>query len=610
MEFKLGRACMTKGIAIGEMVVRERLEDGRDREGAETDGRGADAGVGVNGGGNPGVLGAGTAATAGIAESVSEIEQAVAECRAYLQRLQGGEPADKPTGARVVEAYAEILGDPALAERIAALLSGGCDAKEAVNEAYEEFARLFDAMDDAYMRGRAQDLRDLGQLLASFLGGGPKDLRELIESVATGDYILVTRHIAVPELLSLEKSRLKGLVCAEGNETAHAAIIARGMGLPAVFGDGQAYETLCAGHLSDGIIDGTRGVAILSPDVGTIAAYRRETLDVSRRRRELETLRDLPTKTRDGVSVGLFANVGSVHDARQVVQMNLDGIGLLRTEILFGEQSGILDETLQAQTYRQIAEAVGDLPMVIRAFDIGGDKPLQPGFLDGQAIVEANPFLGLRGWRYLESQPELLDNQFRAILQTGKIHAISLMVPMVSTVEEVVHARERWRAMAMEAGVNPPPFGIMVEVPSVAVAADVFAPHVDFFSIGTNDLTQYTLAVDRTNETVHRLYQQLHPAVLRLVREVVHAGVKHGVDVSVCGELAADPTGALLLVGLGVRKLSVSPMAALEIKYWLSRFTVAQLEEVASRAVSAATERNVTALAAEAFFDTRGGNAS
>jgi phosphoenolpyruvate-protein phosphotransferase len=392
-----------------------------------------------------------------------------------------------------------------------------------------------------------------------------------------------------------------GLCTGDGGLTSHTAIIARAIGLPAVVGLGQAWEEVC--DQEPLIVDGGGGVVLASPDEAAEQEYG-ERLRTWRQAGDLaRASAHGPAVTRDGRRVEVVANVGSVTAARAALDNGAEGVGLLRTEFLFLDRTSPPDEDEQYAAYRGIADVMGQLPVVVRTLDVGGDKP--PAYMD--LPPEMNPFLGWRGVRVSLANPDLLKAQLRAILRAGAGRNLKIMFPMVTTVEEAREARRLVQVCRQElvsegaAVTDRTEVGIMVEVPSAAIMADLLAPEVDFFSLGTNDLTQYALAVDRGNARVAPLYDWLHPAVLRLVKMVIDGGHRAGKWVGMCGEMAGDRKAIPLLLGLGLDEFSANPAAIPAAKELMRKLDTSAMAALAQRALNVATAAEVHALVEQAL---------
>lgn len=503
--------------------------------------------------------------------------QAVAELQALLEAQRDRLP---PEERAIFEAQALMLEDPELLARVEEGLAGGLSAEAAWSQAVEAFAAQLAALPDPYFQARAADVRDIGNRVLRHLVGAPAEA-----GMPDHPVVVVADELLPSETVTLDPGRVLAFVMAGGGPTAHAAILARRLGVPAVVAVGPALHQVAEGTLL--VVDGEAGWVEVdpAPEVVHAAQARRDLWLQHRQQAVREALG--PAYTRDGLRIEVAANVGSLADAQQAAQAGADGVGLLRTEFLYLGRTAAPTEEEEAAAYRALLEAMGGRPVVVRTLDVGGDKPL-PYLPMPQ---EANPFLGVRGVRLSRQHPELLRQQLRALLRAGVGFPLRIMFPMVSTVEEIRWLRAVFEEVrrALEARGDPLPqdlqIGMMVEVPSAALLAEHFLPWVDFFSVGTNDLAQYTLAADRTHPVVAGMADGLHPAVLRLIRMVTEAAVPAGRWVGVCGELAGDPLAVPVLIGLGVRELSVNPVRIPEVKAAVRRWSLAEAEALAREAL-------------------------
>jgi phosphoenolpyruvate-protein phosphotransferase len=518
-------------------------------------------------------------------EQEARLVAALASAAAELEELAGAtsERAGAEVGA-IFEAQALFARDPGIVGPAIELVRGGLSAEHAMDRASSDAADRLAAVDDEYFRERAADLRDVGRRVVGLLSGRHRPQLYL----ADGSMAILAASDLDPSIVAVLRPELvAGIVLSEGAPNGHAAIVSRALGIPLVLGLGDQLSPSLDGARA--ALDGAIGRLVVDPDARDIeaAAPAREVAATHR-----------PGNSGGGVTVGIKANVGSLREAEQAAAAGAEGIGLVRTELLFLGRSTApgLDE--QRTTYRRITTAMGGRPVVFRTLDVGGDKPA--GY--AAEAREMNPALGVRGIRLGLQRPELLETQLRAILEASPIR-VSVMLPMVATLSEIELAREALRraaGAARDAGADVPEdvrLGIMIEVPSAALMADILAPHVDFFSIGTNDLVQYTLAADRTNPVLSQLASPFQPAVVRLIAGVAAAAAATGRPVSVCGEAAADPTAASLLVGLGVTELSVAPAAIVGLRAALAWLDPAACREAARAALSAETVDEVRGLA-------------
>jgi multiphosphoryl transfer protein len=481
----------------------------------------------------------------------------------------------------IFEAQALFARDPGIIDPALAAIDAGASADVAILDSTDQQAGKLAAIDDEYFRARAADVRDVGRRVADLLCGSPAaDLWH----ADGGPAIIVAEDLDPSAVATLRPELVTGIALGGGAPTGHAAIVARGLGIPLVLGLGRAMGDLRSSVV--GLVDGGLGRLIVEPDDADIASA---------------TLTDTPSASSSAASgdvrITVSANVGSVLEATAAARAGAVGIGLVRTELLFLGRQAPPSVAEQRATYTRIQDAFPDHPVVFRTLDVGGDKPA--AWQEGNS--EANPALGLRGVRLGLDRPTLLDDQLTALLEAGSGAEIRIMLPMVATVDEVLEVRGRLDTLVDEMvarGIAPPVvrLGVMIEVPSAALIADGLADVADFFSIGTNDLVQYTLAADRTNPAVAELATALQPAVLRLIDLVVRAARARGLHVAVCGEAAADPDVMSLLVGLGVDELSVAPGSVAAVLARTRTLDAAACRDLAAEALQSVTVAQVRAL--------------
>ncbi|BCR21978.1 phosphoenolpyruvate--protein phosphotransferase [Borrelia sp. HM] len=454
---------------------------------------------------------------------------------------------------------------------------------------YLSFKELISGMEkytDNYLKERVSDFKDIRNRLIASILDQVTDLSEIDR-----DVVLITEELTPSDTVQVDLSYVKGFLTTVGGETSHAAILARTMGLPAL-----VVESLDIAKIKEGeklIIDGVSSVIISSPSLSELNKYSDKILEYERHEQELFALRNQDAQTKDDVKILLKANIGTPADICYVNKYGLDGIGLFRTEFLYMESVKPPTEDEQFEAYKQVVETIDKKGIVtIRTLDIGGDKEI-PYF---NFPKEDNPFLGYRALRMYMDYEDLIQNQFNAIFRASHYGKIRIMVPMLTRYEEIniinhfvnkAKASLKSRNLSFDENLE---VGCMIEVPSAALVASEFADKLDFFSIGTNDLTQYTLAVDRGNQNISSLYDKYNPAVLKLIKNVLDAGNSAGIDVSVCGELGGDEAGALILVGLGFRSLSMVPSSSLRIKYLLKKYTISDLSELANKVLNSKSE--------------------
>jgi phosphoenolpyruvate-protein phosphotransferase len=419
-------------------------------------------------------------------------------------------------------------------------------------------------------------VEDVGRRVVVALAGG--DAGAALKEAG----IVVADELTPRDTAALDPDLVQAVATARGTATAHAAILARALGIPAVVGLGRSVLAIAEG--TPLLLDGQAGTVRVSPDDAQAAAARSWAAEDDERRRVAREHAREPTVMRDGTVIEVFANLGGAGQASAAVEMGAEGVGLLRSEFLFLERAELPSEDEQVQTLAAIAADLGGRPLIVRTLDVGADKPLQAVPME----PEANPFLGRRGLRLSLARPELFLVQLRAILRVAAEHPLKVMFPMVSTAAELDAALELLEQAREDTGVRAPlEAGIMVEVPAAALLAEQLAARAQFFSVGTNDLTQYTMAAERGNEQVGDLLAGAQPAVLRLIRLIAAGAAVHGRTVAVCGELAGDPAAAVLLVGLGVRELSMAPPLIAEVKQALRSVTLVDAITAADHAVNA-----------------------
>lgn len=497
----------------------------------------------------------------GQAQELARLNQAQAETTEQLKAIRDNLAAK--TGAEeaaIFDAHLMLLEDPMLAEAICEKINQGNNAEAAVFDASETFAAMFDAMDDEYMRGRAADVRDIStRWVNNLMGVKTGSLDNIIEPA-----IVFAHDLAPSDTAQMDKAMVLAFVTKIGGRTSHSAIMARSLEIPAVVGVGEF--SVVSGDMV--IVDGGAGQVLINPDASVRADYETRRQQLEKHRVKLQELRDLPAQTIDGIKFELAANIGTPDDVDSALANGAEGVGLYRTEFLYMDRNDMPSEQEQYQAYRKVLEAFGQLPVIIRTLDIGGDKELSYLKMD----KELNPFLGNRAIRLCLSNPPIFKVQLRALLRAGVVGNLWIMLPMVATLSEVRETKELLREVEAELKAEGVEFtqnyklGIMIEIPAAAVQADHFAQEVDFFSIGTNDLIQYTCAVDRMNEKVSYLYDPFNPAVLRLIQQVISAGHKYGKFVGMCGEMAGEPLAAPLLVALGLDEFSMSASSIPQVK--------------------------------------------
>ncbi|QDY83225.1 phosphoenolpyruvate--protein phosphotransferase [Paenibacillus polymyxa] len=497
----------------------------------------------------------------------------------------------------IFDAHLAILEDPEFMNEISGIIQRQYKAAEvAVKEAIDHFVTMFDLLDDEYMKERAIDIKDVGNRLLKHLLGAP----EVTLPQDTQPYILVAKELSPSQSAHLNPSYVLGIVTMNGGKTSHSAIMARALGIPLVSGlESNLNLPVQTGDMM--VVDGDLGRVYVNPEKSVTDHYIILRDEQRRRKEQLQVLASVEAVTKDGTTLKLAANISSVKELEAALKHGAQGVGLFRTEFLYMDRKSAPDEEEQYQVYRLIAEKAGNHSVVIRTLDIGGDKPLD--YLE--LPEEENPFLGYRAIRISLDWKELFKTQLTAILRASAMGNIKVMYPMISSVEEVRQADDLLKeAMAdLDArglAYNPNiQRGIMIEVPAAAMIADLLAAETDFFSIGTNDLVQYVLAVDRMNEQIAHMYHPYHPAVLRMLRMIAQAAHQAGIDVSVCGEMAGDERSVPLWLELGIHQLSMSPQSLLRVKHRVLNTTTSEATAIAracfGMSTGAAIEDKLTA---------------
>ena len=504
-----------------------------------------------------------------------------------------------PEEAAIFEAHMQIAQDPSLSDGIKSLVeSSHTNVVAATAQTIETFANIFLGMEDAYMRERGADIKDIGdRLMRNMLGMNPRGLSHI-----SGEVILVAQDLAPSDTASLDKNIVKGIVTAAGGPTSHAAIMARTLEIPAVMGVGD-IESFVDGDKA--VVLGTDGIVEINPSDADWAEYTNQAGVFQEELKRLRESANLEATTTDGHYVELFGNIGKAKDAKNALTLGAQGIGLYRTEFLYMENDELPAEDVQFEEYKKVAQDMKGKPVIIRTMDVGGDKELK--CLDLPS--EMNPFLGYRAIRISLNRPDIFKVQLRALLRASAFGDIHIMYPMIASVEEVKQANAMLDECKEELTAEGKEFnkdikvGIMIEVPAAAVISPILAKYVDFFSIGTNDLCQYTLAVDRMNEAIGSLYQPLHPGVLRLIKHVIDASHEQGKFTGMCGELASDPVATMILLGLGLDEFSMTASSIPLIKNILRSVSKAECEEVANKALTMDTAEEITAYAKSVLIE-------
>jgi len=506
-------------------------------------------------------------------EAVHRVQQDMIELK---ERMGGLLPAEERV---LFDAYVMMLGSDSLVQRTIERINEGNWAPGALRETVREYARMFEEMDDPYLRERATDLRDIGRRILTCLQSDGESERRIPQRA-----VLVGEDVTATQLAEIPPENLVGVVSARGSGSSHVAILARAMGVPAVMG----LSDLPVGRL-DGrevVVDGYMGRVYVQPNPMVLREFERLAEEERELSEGLNEIANEPAVTRDGVHVPIYVNSGLISDLTPSADSGAEGIGLYRTEVPFMLRERFPGEEEQFGIYRTVLEAFAPRPVTLRTLDVGGDKAL-PYF----PVQEDNPFLGWRGIRITLDHPEIFLSQVRAMMRASQgFNNLQVLLPMISSLSELMESQvliERARQELLDDGVlvEMPKVGVMIEVPSAVYIADMLARRVDFLSIGTNDLVQYLLAVDRNNARVADLYHHLHPAVLRALVQVVNAAHGAGKPISVCGEMAADPEAVLLLLGMGVDSLSVSVATMPRVKWVVRSFEHERARDLLAQAL-------------------------
>ncbi|NMF99702.1 phosphoenolpyruvate--protein phosphotransferase [Aromatoleum toluolicum] len=516
-----------------------------------------------------------------LPEEVERLNEAVATVQGELVGLKAAATAGQPhseVGA-FVDLQLMMLGDPMLVEAARALISERrCNAEWALVQQMELVVEQFDQIEDPYLRERKADVVQVVERIVKVLLGHPGHLPpKRRDGLGT---IIVAHDLSPADTIGFRDHNIGGFVTDVGGPTSHTAIVARSLRIPAVVGLHHIRQLVEEDELL--IIDGTRGVVIVAPDERIVEEYRLRRSELELERSKLNRLKDTRATTLDGEDVNLLANIEGPKDLNQVKAVNADGVGLYRTEFLFLGRDALPDEDEQYEAYRTVLKSLAGKPVTIRTFDVGADKALN----GVSARFEPNPALGLRAVRYSLAEPQMFLTQLRALLRASVHGKLQIMIPMLAHAHEIDQSLQliaKAKAELDAEGLKYDPrveIGGMIEVPAAALALGMFIRRLSFLSIGTNDLIQYTLAIDRSDEAVVHLYDPLHPAVLKLIAGTIQAGARFGLPVSVCGEMAGDPAYTLLLLGMGLRNFSMHPGHILEIKQQVLR---ADLNELAPR---------------------------
>lgn len=532
-----------------------------------------------------------------VAGEVARWNRAVQKTKKQIEEIRShvaGSLGEKH--ALIFDAHLLVVDDPGFMERMEkGLQTLRLNVEAVLQQVTDEYTDALSRLNDEYLRERASDVRDVVRRMMKHLSGVGTDRMDQLQRPC----IAVAHDFSPSDTAGMKPGRVHALVADLGSATSHTAIMARALEVPAVVGLRDASRLVGSGDTV--LVDGTRGTVVVHPSSETLLSTARRDEEHKTLLCELETLKDKPSETLDGYAVPIAANIATSGELPSIARYGARGIGLFRSEFLFLEAEHLPDEDEQARVYAAAADACAPDSVVVRTLDLGGDK-----FVSEIPLAEElNPFLGWRAIRFCLANPDVFKRQLRAILRAGSGRNLALMYPMISHLDEVLEANrllQQCREELVSEGVDVAssiPVGVMIEIPSAALTADAIAPHVDFFSIGTNDLVQYTLAVDRVNEQVAHLYQPTHLSILQLIRMVVLAGHTHRIPVGVCGQMAADPSLVPLLIGLGVDELSVSPPSIPMIKDVIRNLHYSDCRTLAKQALASRSPARVLSLCHE-----------
>ncbi|WP_413522115.1 phosphoenolpyruvate--protein phosphotransferase [Brochothrix thermosphacta] len=494
--------------------------------------------------------------------------------------------------AAIFDAHLLVAQDPEVTGQIEEHIKNNINAEAALQDATDTFITIFESMDNEYMRERAADIRDVRKRIMSHLLNVELPSPTMIDS----EVVVVSEDLTPSDTAQLNRKFVKGFVTDIGGRTSHSAIMARSLEIPAIVGSGYITESVTNGTMI--IVDGLEGNVLVDPTEAEIAEYQEKQAAFEAQQAEWEKLKNEKSVSKDGKEVLLVANIGSPGDMEGVISNGAEGVGLYRTEFLFMGRDNFPSEDEQFDAYKAVLEGVKEgAPVVVRTLDIGGDKNLS--YL--KLPEEMNPFLGVRAIRLCFKEQDMFRTQLRALLRASVYGHLQIMFPMIATLGEFRKAKamlEEEKAKLVSEGIkvsNDIEVGIMIEIPAAAIIADQFAKEVDFMSIGTNDLIQYSMAADRMNQDISYLYQPYNPAILRLVKNVIDAAHKEGKWAGMCGEMAGDQTAVPLLLGLGLDEFSMSASSVLKTRSLIAKLSSTEMAELAEKAINCATQEDVIA---------------
>lgn len=490
----------------------------------------------------------------------------------------------------IFDAHLMMLEDPELIDAVKMQIENEkVNAEYALKTTVDMFIGIFEQMDNEYMRERAADIKDIGgRILNILLGINDTSLSEIYEKC-----IVVAKDLTPSDTAQMDSEMVQGFVTDVGGRTSHSAIMARTLEIPAVVGTQNGTENIKNDDFI--IVDGDNGLVIINPEKEVIDEYNKKINEIAKHKSELLIFKDAESKTMDGRVVELAANIGSPKDITGALKNGAEGVGLFRTEFLYMDRDSMPTEDEQFNAYREVLEGMEGRPVIIRTLDIGGDKKLSYLPIGD----EMNPFLGYRAIRICLDRKDIFKTQLRALYRASVYGKLKIMFPMISGLQEILSAKEVIEEIKEElrkegkAFSNDVQVGIMIEIPSAAVISDILAKHVDFFSIGTNDLVQYSLAVDRMNEKISHMYDPFNPAVLRLIKMVIDNGHREGKMVGMCGEMAGDPAAIPVLLGLGLDEFSMSAVSILNARKLVRELDYKKAQEIGSTVLTLSTSKEI-----------------
>ncbi|MDF3009673.1 MAG: phosphoenolpyruvate-protein phosphotransferase [Burkholderiales bacterium] len=520
-----------------------------------------------------------------VEAEVDRFDRAMRKAQDELAALKGHIASDAPAELEAfLDLHRMILDDSALAQAPRELIrKRRANAEWALVQQMERLVERFEEIEDPYLRERKADVQHVVERVLKVLMGA----QTLAEPAASEEQklIVVAHDLSPGDMILFKRHNYGGFVTDVGGVTSHTAIVARSLGIPAIVGLHHARQTVAEGELL--IVDGVQGVLIVNPDPLVLAEYRRRQAELKAERQRLKRLKKTPAATLDGTPVELYANIELPQDAAGALEAGAQGVGLFRTEFLFLNRRDLPGEEEQFEAYRQVVAAMRGLPVVLRTLDVGADKAIEGDGANAQNIP--NPAMGLRAIRFCLSEPQMFLTQLRAILRASHHGPVRILLPMLAHAHEIEQTLTLMRQAKQHLDERGQPYdagiqvGGMIEIPAAALALSIFMKRLDFLSIGTNDLIQYTLAIDRTDDAVAHLYDPLHPAVLTLVANTIQSATRGGVPVAVCGEMAGDPQLTRLLLGLGLRNFSMHPSQLLPIKERILRTSLGEVQTLAQR---------------------------